>query len=39
MSTKRKYGLKNFAFDVIATLLTGGIWIIWILIREDPRKK
>ncbi|MGV3714139.1 hypothetical protein [Pseudolysinimonas sp.] len=28
------YGLGKFLLDVIATLLTGGLWLIWIFVRE-----
>ena len=37
MST-RKYGLINFLFDLILTGLTGGLWLIWIFVREMRRK-
>ena len=30
----RNYGVINFAFDVILTLITGGLWLIWIFVRE-----
>ena len=29
----KKYTLINFMFDMILTGLTGGLWIIWIIIR------
>jgi hypothetical protein len=29
-----KYGLGKFLFDVILTLVTGGLWLIWIFVRE-----
>jgi hypothetical protein len=31
---KNKYGLGKFLFDVILTLITGGLWLIWIFVRE-----
>lgn len=34
----RKYGFWNFLGDVILTLLTGGLWIIWIFVREMRNK-
>ena len=34
----RKYGFWNFIGDAILTLLTGGIWLIWIFVREMRRK-
>lgn len=33
----RKYGLLNFIGDVILTTLTGGLWLIWIFVREMRR--
>ena len=30
----RRYGFWKFAFDVVLTLITGGIWLIWIFVRE-----
>jgi hypothetical protein len=30
----RRYGLGNFIFDLILIFLTGGLWLIWIFIRE-----
>jgi ABC-type enterobactin transport system permease subunit len=39
MSRNRShYGIINFLFDVILTVLTGGIWLIWIFVREMRRK-
>lgn len=32
-----KYGLLNFAVDVILVLITGGLWLIWIFVREMRR--
>ena len=32
--TKRRYGFWNFIGDVMLTLLTGGLWLIWIFVRE-----
>lgn len=34
----RKYGFWNFIGDVLLTLITGGLWIIWIFVREMRRK-
>lgn len=36
--TDKKYGLGSFLFDVILTLLTGGLWLIWIFVREMRRR-
>lgn len=38
MSRKGKYGLINFIFDVILLLLTGGLWLVWIFVREMRRR-
>ncbi|GAB3602218.1 hypothetical protein [Microbacterium aureliae] len=29
-----KYGFGKFLLDVILTLITGGLWLIWIFVRE-----
>ncbi len=34
MSNRRHYGLGNFIFDVIMTGITGGLWLIWVFVRE-----
>lgn len=31
---RRKYGLGAFILDVILCFLTGGLWLIWIFVRE-----
>lgn len=33
VQVKRSYGFFHILLDFILTLLTGGIWLIWILIR------
>lgn len=30
----RKYRFRNFLLDVILTCITGGLWLIWIFVRE-----
>ena len=30
----RRYGVINFAFDLLLTMITGGLWLIWIFVRE-----
>lgn len=35
---KKKYKLRNFAFDLVMLCLTGGLWLIWIFIREMRNK-
>jgi hypothetical protein len=32
--TFEQYGCLAFLGDVIMTLLTGGLWLIWIFVRE-----
>lgn len=34
MKTKKKYGVMNFAVDVVLTTVTGGFWLIWVFARE-----
>lgn len=31
--TKRPYGLKHFLFDLFMIAITGGLWLIWMIIR------
>ena len=31
---RRKYGFFRFMLDVFMVFLTGGLWIIWIFVRE-----
>lgn len=33
----KRYGVGNFAFDAVLTLFTGGLWLIWIFVREMRR--
>jgi len=32
--SRRRYGLFNFIFDGVMTIITGGIWLIWVFVRE-----
>lgn len=34
MSANGRYGLGSFILDLILTFLTGGLWLIWIFVRE-----
>jgi len=36
-NTKRKYTLFSFIFDCFMIVLTGGLWLIWIFVREMRR--
>lgn len=31
---RKKYGIFNFLIDLILVCLTGGLWLIWIFVRE-----
>lgn len=31
---ERRYGFWNFVLDCFLTIITSGLWIIWIIIRE-----
>ena len=35
---RKQYGFWSFVGDVIMTFLTGGLWMIWIFVREMRRK-
>lgn len=30
----RRYGLGSFLFDLLMVGITGGLWLIWIFVRE-----
>lgn len=30
----RRYGFWNFVGDAILTMFSGGLWLIWIFVRE-----
>lgn len=36
--SRRRYGLFNFALDAVLCLITGGLWLIWIFVREMRRR-
>lgn len=31
---RRRYGLFNFLVDILLTVITSGLWLIWIFVRE-----
>lgn len=31
---QKRYGILNFIWDVFMVIITGGLWLIWIFIRE-----
>jgi hypothetical protein len=39
MSRPRKYGFFSFLRDIILVMLTGGLWLIWIFVREMRNRK
>jgi hypothetical protein len=34
----RHYGFWSFIGDILMTALTGGLWLIWIFVREMRRR-
>jgi len=34
---RKRYGFFSFVFDVMLTVVTGGLWLIWIFCREMRR--
>lgn len=34
----KRYGPLNFLFDIIMCVLTGGLWLIWIFVREMRKR-
>lgn len=32
--TRRQYGFFHFLFDIFMCCITGGLWLIWIFVRE-----
>lgn len=35
---RRHYGFINFVFDCILTVVTGGLWLIWVFVREMRKR-
>lgn len=35
--SRSKYTFANFLLDAILTVFTGGLWLIWIFVREIRR--
>lgn len=33
-TARRRYNIINFLIDIILACLTGGLWLIWIFVRE-----
>lgn len=34
MAVRRKYTFVSFLFDLFMIAITGGLWLIWIFVRE-----
>lgn len=34
MSTRRRYTIFSFLFDLLMITLTAGFWLVWIFVRE-----
>lgn len=34
----KNYGCGNFMLDALLTIITGGLWLIWIFIREIRKR-
>lgn len=34
MRTRRHYGFMHFMWDIVMCVATGGLWLIWIFVRE-----
>jgi hypothetical protein len=37
VNRRRQYKLRNFLFDALMVAITGGLWLIWIFVREMRR--
>lgn len=35
---RKRYGFWAFVGDVLMTFITGGLWLIWIFVREMRRR-
>lgn len=35
---RRKYGFFHFFFDCALVMITGGLWLIWIFVREMRKR-
>lgn len=38
VSSRKKYGFWNFVLDCTLVFLTGGLWFIWIFVREMRKR-
>jgi len=37
ITRQKRYGFFSFLFDGMMTIVTGGLWFIWIFVREMRR--
>jgi hypothetical protein len=37
-TNKKPYGCMHFLFDIFMTGITGGLWLIWIFVREMRKR-
>ena len=35
--SKGRYGVLNFLFDLFMTSITGGLWLLWLLLKYIKR--
>lgn len=38
-STLPRYGCLNFIFDAVMVFFTGGLWLVWIFVREMRHRR
>lgn len=38
MSHRSRYTLFNFLVDLLLVVITGGLWLIWIFVREMRKR-
>jgi len=35
---RKPYGCMSFLFDVFMIMITGGLWLVWIFVREMRKR-
>lgn len=38
LRSSKSYGCMGFIFDCLMTVITGGLWLIWVFVREMRRR-
>lgn len=38
VASRKPYGFFSFVFDCLMTIITGGLWLIWVFVREMRRR-